>query len=222
MGGFLRRGLSGAVAVALAGVLAGCAGDAGAPLADAAGDPTPESSDRQGLPPGVVPPSGEPEPGDARLGPDGYYDYTADDFVLQNPCDGLPFELAQQQGYRLGDNASPRDDESFSTVCRMAHGEPGSPLVLAAHSFGQPDFETMGYEVTIQESSGRSWYTVALPGLISDICFAGVDTSKGAVGAGIGIGGFSPHTTERAACDAASELFNRIYGGNSEYSGPAI
>ena len=222
MGGFFRRCLSGAVAVALAGVLAGCAGDAGAPLADAAGDPTPESSDRQGLPPGVVPPSGEPEPGDARLGPDGYYDYTADDFVLQNPCDGLPFELAQEQGFRIGDNASPRDDDEYSTACRMQNADSGDGLVLLSHSSGQPGLESLGHEVEIRESHGRSWYTAVLPGLISNICFAGVDTAKGAVGTGTGVGGFSPHATEQAACDAASEMFNRIYGGNSEYSGPDL
>ena len=222
MGGFFRRGLPVMAAAALAAVLAGCAGDAGASLADAARDPIAETSGGTGLPAGVVPPSGDPQPGDARLGDDGYYDYAADDFVLQNPCDGLPFELAQEQGFRIGDNASPRDDDEYSTACRMQNADSGDGLVLLSHSSGQPGLESLGHEVEIRESHGRSWYTAVLPGLISNICFAGVDTAKGAVGTGTGVGGFSPHATEQAACDAASEMFNRIYGGNSEYSGPDL
>ena len=219
MGGFFRRDLPVMAAAALAAVLAGCAGDAGASLADAARDPIAETSGGTGLPAGVVPPSGDPQPGDARLGDDGYYDYAADDFVLQNPCDGLPFELAQEQGFRIGDNASPRDDEPDHTVCRLISDITHEALPLASYAYGQPDFEAHGFEVRIAESDGRSWYTVVHPGLITEQCFAGVDTPRGAVGAGMPVGGFSPYTTREAACDAASELFNRIYGGRNEYSG---
>lgn len=234
MGGFFRRGLPAAAAAPLAAVaalaavaslaaaLTGCAGDAGASLADEVGDPTTETPGGPGLPAGVVPPSGDPQPGDARLGPDGYYDYTADDFVLQNPCDGLPFELAREQGFRIGDNASPRDDETDYTVCRLFSDRTHEAIALASYSLGQPGFEELGYEVSIEEAGGRSWYTVVMPGLLTEQCFAGVDTPDGSFGAGMTIGGFSPYTTEQSACDVASEFFNRIYGGNDEYSGSAI
>ena len=220
MGGFFRRGLPVAAAASLVAVLAGCAGDAGASLADAARDPIAETSGGTGLPAGVVPPSGDPQPGDARLGDDGYYDYAADDFVLQNPCDGLPFELAQEQGFDYSDNASPRDDGPDGTVCRLMNG--ADYVVFASHPFNQRDFQELGYEVTVHSIEDRTWYTVVLPNMLSEMCFAGVDTPNGAWGTSMPIRGFSSHQTAEPACDDASNSFNNFFGGHDDFSGASF
>lgn len=190
------------------------------PLADDHGTPNHNQHEEPRLPAGVVPPTGDPQPGEARLGPDGYYDYGAEDFVLENPCDGLPYELAKAQGFDYGPHLHPRTDEPDYTICRLIGADDGLPLASYRHN--RRDFEALGYTVNLHEGDGRAWYTVVMPGLISELCFAGVDTVRGSVGAGYPIGGFSEYKTATSACNHASELFNTIFGGHNGYSGSPI
>lgn len=163
------------------------------------------------LPPGILPPNDPPQPGDARLGPDGHYDYSAPDFVLKNPCDTEYFERALELGWKVPEIGTKRRDEARTADCAIVNSETGLALT---NFFSSPsDLTDAGYVVSYGSPKHPGIIIVEGKSLFGDSCFAGVETVYGVFGASSATGGFSQHSNIDDACNEAIETINPIIGG---------
>lgn len=218
MGGFFRRGLPVAAAASLVAVLAGCAGDAGASLADAARDPIAETSGGTGLPAGVVPPSGDPQPGDARLGDDGYYDYAADDFVLGDPCDSEWAEQLKADGWMEHESSVGRHNLSYQRSCVFYQEDSITfhPLAMMSLNMDSPNIDTSAFERNIESSDAGTWYTTPWRTIGLHMCFAAVDTESGPYGLAVDFSEYGPYKTYDEACAYASDHLQTLLRGDAQ------
>lgn len=203
----LRRLVAAAiVAATAAGALAGC----GRAEADA-DDGRHTAAEENSLPPGVMPPNDPPQPGDAPLGPDGHYDYSAPGFELKNPCDTDAYQVALQNGWEPPVIGNQLFDSESDRMCGIVKN--GDGIGITHHSFTRSELIDLDPKVETQTKGETTWYTVVWPNYIGSTCFAGIDTSSGAEGVTVPIGGFSNFTTRESACQFASEQFIQFFGG---------
>lgn len=205
--GLRRLGAAALIAATAAGALAGCAGA----KADA-DDGRHAAAEENSLPPGVMPPNDPPQPGDAPLGPDGHYDYSAPGFALKNPCDTEYFQRALELGWRVPEFGTKRRDEPEEMYCGVINDEVG--LALFSFSSNFVDFDVSEFEVKVTEHAGVPLIILKRPSLFGEACFAGVETPNGMIGGLSGTGGFSLHTTIEQACDEATQSIVPILGVN--------
>nr|WP_152663182.1 hypothetical protein [Corynebacterium xerosis] len=163
------------------------------------------------LPPGVLPPNDPPQPGDARLGPDGHYDYSAPDFVLKNPCDTEAYEVALRNGWTQPSFGTVRRDEPAEKTCSIIKDSTG--IVLFSFSKNPAEFLVEGSQVSYEESRGIGIAVIKAPNLFGESCFTGVETPNGLVGALTGVGGFSNHQTIESACAETKHIYHELFGG---------
>lgn len=217
MGGFFRRGLFAVTAAALAALLAGCAGDAGSSLADVHRDPALETTGGHGLPPGVAPPSGDPQPGDARLGPDGYYDYTADDFVLGDPCDSEWAEQLKAGGWMEHESSAGRHNLSYQRGCVFYQEDSITfhPVALMSLNMDSRNVEAGLFERNLHSSEAGSWYTTPVRTIGMQMCFAAVDTERGTFGLAVEHHEYGPYKTYEEACTYASDHLQTLLRGDA-------
>ncbi|WP_295626798.1 hypothetical protein [uncultured Corynebacterium sp.] len=188
-------------------LLAGC----GAVGAKDAGTSDETSDAEQSLPPGVLPPNDPPQPGDARLGSDGHYDYSAPDFVLKNPCDMDAYQVALRQGWsspETGEQHRDFGDFQFCAITRRMEA-----VGVFSHSLTRDEFESTSLDFEVHTDAQSTWYTAVRPGLVGESCFVVVDTPSGGAGITAGVGGFSEHKTRETACEYATTLFKEFFGG---------
>ena len=135
-----------------------------------------------GLPPAVVPPEGEFEPGDARLGPDGHYDYRAPDFVKTSPCSD-PELMARLD--RLGQRKHPewgRDFEGLYQVGCVLGPEGIGPISVWRLGLNNLEMEERGYDPRVHKTEAGTWVTARFESGFSDGCSATFETPKGSFG----------------------------------------
>ena len=135
-----------------------------------------------GLPPAVVPPEGEFEPGDARLGPDGHYDYRAPDFVKTSPCSD-PKLMARLD--RLGQRKHPewgRDFEGLYQVGCVLGPEGLGPIAVWRLGLNNAEMVQRGQDIKVHRSEVGSWVTAKHESGFSDGCSATFETPKGSFG----------------------------------------
>lgn len=204
------RGAAAVAVVAVAALgMSGCAafgGVGGGAVAEGAERP------ENALPPGVLPPNDPPQPGDARLGPDGHYDYSAPDFVLKNPCDTDAYQVALQKGWQPPAIGSQNFDSDQDRMCGIVKESDG--IGISHHAFERAKLIQLDPALEVHSDSGISWYTAEWPNHIGSTCFAGVDAPGGAEGVTVPIGGFSNYKTRESACRFASEQFIKLFGGD--------
>ena len=205
--GFRHPVVTAIIAATAAVALTGC-GAAGASGDDGEHAAAEESS----LPPGVMPPNDPPQPGDARLGPDGHYDYSAPDFVLKNPCDTEYFQRAMELGWQVPEIGTKRRDEPDSATCSIVNDSTGLPLVNFKNS--ATELEKQGYSAETHTIGGISFVMLRGNALFGESCFAGVETELGFIGAMSGTGGFSQFTNLDDACNEAQVTIIPILGEN--------
>lgn len=193
---------------------AGFAGCTAADAADAADgiSGTEEQSTEPALPPGVLPPNEPPQPGDARLGPDGHYDYSAPDFVPKNPCNTEYFQRALELGWKPPEIGTKRRDDPDHMYCGVVNDR--QALALFTFFGNQNDLKAEGHDVVIDTSSGTPLIMMKRPTLFGEACFVGVETELGTIGGAASTGGFSDHTTIDQACAEAIEMTLPILGVN--------
>ncbi|MFD5868807.1 hypothetical protein ACFWGD_09385 [Corynebacterium sp. NPDC060344] len=186
--------------------LTGCGAIGGDAATAAAGE-----AQGPALPPGVLPPNDPPQPGDAKLGPDGHYDYSAPDFVLKNPCDTDAYQVALQQGWKQPSFGTTRRDEPAEKTCSIVQNSTGMVLYSFAKTSG--DFNAEEAEVAHEESRGKTLVVIKSPNLFGETCFAGIETPAGLTGALTGVGGFSNHSDIDSACEESKTVYHEIFGG---------
>lgn len=202
----LRRLVAAIIITATAaGALAGCSG-AQADTDDGRHTAAEENS----LPPGVMPPNDPPQPGDAPLGPDGHYDYSAPGFELKNPCDTEYFQRALGLGWQVPPFGTKRRDEPEEMYCGMINE--ASTIGLFSFPKNYRDYETSEFHIEIIDHKGISLIQVIRPTLFGEGCFIGLETPRGMFGGLDATGGFSSHTTIDQACKAATESIFSILG----------
>ncbi|MFC3849890.1 hypothetical protein ACFORJ_06890 [Corynebacterium hansenii] len=216
----MRRALAGrwrargatatALAVAAAATL-GMAGCGAVGTDDANAATAGKETGKNALAPGVLPPNDPPQPGDARLGPDGHYDYSAPDFVLKNPCDTDAYGVALEKGWEPPVIGKQNFDAETDRMCGIVKGSDGIGITL--HAFNRADLKGMDPDFAIQNNGNVSWYTTVWPNYIGSSCFAGIDLPSGAEGVTVPIGGFSNFSTRESACKFASDQFIQFFGG---------
>lgn len=164
--------------------------------------------------PGTLPPTGEPQPGHARLNADGYYDYTADDFVLGDPCPPEIRANFADDGYEVDPHKSEisdqPDDPRFCIVDMNNRG-PGTGISIEAKS--SSDHRRDGALVEIVTHQKKTAYTLTLGTGDTGFCKAGIDTPDGSRGIYQPWGEFSQYNTPSDACEiAAMRLFQYNIG----------
>lgn len=162
------------------------------------------------LSPGVLPPNDPPQPGDARLGPDGHYDYSAPDFVLKNPCDTEYFDRALELGWKVPEIGTKRRDQADEMYCGVISNTEALALFAFPRNF--KDFEASNYEVKTIKSGETSLVLLKRPTMFGEGCFAGIETPRGMIGGLTATGAFSDHTTIDEACDGAVHSIIPILG----------
>lgn len=203
------RGAAAVAVVAVAALgMSGCGafgGGGGGAVAEGAERP------ENALPPGVLPPNDPPQPGDARLGPDGHYDYSAPDFVLKNPCDTEYFQRAMELGWEVPSFGTKRRDEPTGSDCTIINESSG--LALTNYPSSVAELAESGYETSIDSSRTPALILIQGNALLGESCFAGVETAHGIIGATSVTGGFSTHSRIENACAEAVATIVPIIGG---------
>lgn len=171
---------------------------------------------RDGLPPGVLPPREPAQPGDARLGPDGHYDYAASDFILTNPCDD-PEIMAKLE--KLGQRESKEFSTRFSgwkqSGCVL--GPDGSgPISVWFQAANQDDFRKYESPPTFHKNSEFQWTTTRQTGAGGIVaCVASVETERGSFGFTIDATNQSFDDFHAEACSLVNELIIEYMGDAS-------
>lgn len=203
----LRRLVAAAiVAATAAGALAGCSS---AETDVDAGERA--EAEENTLPPGVMPPNDPPQPGDAPLGPDGHYDYSAPGFELKNPCDTEYFQRALELGWRVPDFGVTRQDEADAADCTLINETSGIALTTYYRSI--EELERSGYTISVISAQPFDLITIKGDSLFGESCFTGAETPYGIFGATLVTGGFSQHNTIEKACTETVNTIIPIIGG---------
>ncbi len=164
--------------------------------------------------PGTLPPTGEPQPGHARLNSEGYYNYTADDFVLGDPC---PIEIQstfQDADYEI---IRPENQALLALtevdVCVALMERTGLDPSLSIEPLSLQDIQKQGRQLDVKEFEDLTYYVVALGEGTTGICKAAVDTSDGSRGLRQPWGPSSSAKDRETACTLASFRFERFIAG---------
>lgn len=203
----LRRLVAAAlIAATAAGALVGCSGaQAGTD------DGRHAAAEENSLPPGVMPPNDPPQPGDAPLGSDGHYDYSAPGFELKNPCDTEYFQRALELGWRVPDFGVTRQDEADAADCTLINETSGIALTTYYRSI--EELERSGYTISVISAQPFDLITIKGDSLFGESCFTGAETPYGIFGATLVTGGFSQHNTMEKACTETVNTIIPIIGG---------
>lgn len=203
----LRRLVAAAiVATTAAGALAGCGR-----AETGADDGRHAAAEENSLPPGVLPPNDPPQPGDAPLGPDGHYDYSAPGFELKNPCDTEYFQRALELGWRVPDFGVTRQDETDAADCTLINETSGIALTTYYRSI--KELERSGYTISVISAQPFDLITIKGSSLFGESCFTGAETPYGIIGATLATGGFSQHNNIEKACTETVNTIIPIIGG---------
>ncbi|MEJ5919464.1 hypothetical protein [Corynebacterium sp. H78] len=164
------------------------------------------------LPPGVLPPSENPAPGSARLGPDGHYDYSADDFVLSDPCDSPELmERLRALGYEEIETAIGRHDLPWQMGCLI--GQEGDAVAaFNRQNSNQRDFASRGFELLQSKDRSFTGFLVGQQSATSYSCFAGIETENGTIGFNVPYSEERPTQLQSQACAKAASLLIGFLG----------
>ena len=203
------RGAAAVAVVAVAALgMSGCAAFGGVDGgAVAEGAERPENA----LPPGVLPPNDPPQPGDARLGPDGHYDYSAPDFVLKNPCDTDAYQVALQKGWQPPAIGSQLKDHGEIQYCGITRDTDG--ISVFTHRLSLEDLRAMSSSVDVTHDGDHAVYTAVIPGDFGGSCMVGAFTAEGGTGINVGMNAFSFYKTPGEACGYAVEQYLELFWG---------
>lgn len=204
--GFRRPVVTALIAATAAVALTGC-GAAGA----SGDDDEHAAAEESSLPPGVMPPNDPPQPGDAPLGPDGHYDYSAPDFVLKNPCETDAYQVALQNGWEppvVG-----KQFKDYGTFQHCGITKEGTGISIYSHSLSFHDIEELSSDLRLHEDQGLTWHTAVVPGQFGDSCLAGAMGPGGGFGINIGMGAFSFYNSRDEACGFATQQFKELFRG---------
>lgn len=156
--------------------------------------------------PGTLPPTGEPQPGHARLNSDGYYDYTADDFVLGDPCPAEIRANFADDGYDLH-HPSEADASTFKNgelcIALINQLGLGTGITIEEISVNQVPPETG--ELSFKKYEEYSTYTIQYGSGTYGVCKAGIDTPEGSRGIFETWGEGSNSKDADAACSTAHD-----------------
>lgn len=163
--------------------------------------------------PGVLPPTGEPKPGEARLNADGYYDYTADDFELGEPCSPEIVARAKTMGYE--ELAWPEDFERPGEflVCGLM-GIEYDMIMVYIDPYGAKENRGPGAELRPPQTPDTPWYIVTAGMDKTGTCTPLIDTPTGSRGILVGWGPYTDITTEEAACELAEKQLKQFILGD--------
>lgn len=162
--------------------------------------------------PGVLPPTGEPKPGEARLTADGYYDYTADDFELGEPCTPEILERAEKAGFSVTLPEANSDISGHHLICAVAKtGAP--PATIFIDDLGRTSELRKNVYREIKTDGNTSWYTIHNTGADFGICKAGIETVNGGRGITIAYDILGQINTAEDACGIASSYLKLIILG---------
>lgn len=162
--------------------------------------------------PGVLPPTGEPKPGEARLTADGYYDYTADDFELGEPCSPEILARAEAMGYEEISWPETMERPGDFRMCGLL-GPEYEMIMLYIDPYGIAGSRGPGEKKIPPRSTEDNWYTVTTQ--ISDrgTCTPLIDTPRGSLGILTSWGPLSDLTNESSACKLAEEQLRQFILG---------
>ncbi len=218
----MRRALAGrwrargATATALAVVAAATLGTTGCGAVgpdDANAATAGKEAGDNALQPGVLPPNDPPQPGDARLGPDGHYDYSAPDFVLKNPCDTDAYGVALEKGWE-----PPVIGKQFKNLGQIQHCgiiKDGTGISIHSLSLNHEELRELSIDLQFHKSRENTWYTAVIPGDFGSSCFAGAFGPRGGTGVGISMGAFSFYNSPKEACSFATQQYFELFRGNN-------
>lgn len=162
--------------------------------------------------PGVLPPTGEPKPGEARLTADGYYDYTADDFELGEPCTPEILERAEKAGFSVTLPEAKPGLSGHHLLCSVT--KPGEePATVFIDDLGQTSELRDNAYRKLRQDDNVSWYVVYDSGSEFGACKAGVETASGGRGVMIAYDTLGKIKTVEDACDVAGSYLKLIILG---------
>lgn len=164
--------------------------------------------------PGTLPPTGEPQPGHARLNSEGYYDYTADDFVLGDPCPPESLEIFINEGFEVDRHQKDeKDDPRDPRFCIVDINSKGPGTGISIEPKSAKDHQADGGEIEFISDQGTTAYFVPLGSGTTGVCKAGIDTPDGSRGIYQPWGEKSDYRTPSDACEiAVSRLFHYKIG----------
>nr|WP_162933179.1 hypothetical protein [Corynebacterium lactis] len=180
---------------------------------EAAGQTANQTNDN-GLPLGVIPPREPAQAGDARLGPDGHYDFNAPDFVLSNPCDD-PEIMAKLEklGHREDPEKQGRIRGAWHVGCVLGPDGTG-PLSILHQKLSRNDFSRLGVEEKTHEVAGFSWSTSRQESDFGTACFASVQTERGRLGFTVEVPSGIQTKFHEDFCSAPSSLLEALIKGD--------
>lgn len=162
--------------------------------------------------PGVLPPTGEPKPGEARLTADGYYDYTADDFELGEPCTPEILERAEKAGFSVTLPEAKPGLSGHHLLCSVT--KPGEePATISIDDLGQTSNLRDNIYRELQKDGDLTWYIVYENSPEFGICKAGIETAAGGRGVMVAYDTLGQIKTAEEACSTASSYLKLIILG---------
>ncbi|MDO5731314.1 hypothetical protein [Corynebacterium sphenisci] len=160
----------------------------------------------------MLPPTGEPKPGEARLTAEGYYDYTADDFELGEPCTPEILERARKAGFNV---TLPEAKPGFSghhLLCSVT--KPGvEPATISIDDLGQTSKLRDNVNQELQQDGDLTWYIIYENSPDFGICKAAIETATGGRGIMVAYDTLGQIKTAEEACDIASSHLKLIILG---------
>lgn len=160
--------------------------------------------------PGTLPPTGEPQPGHARLNSEGYYDYTAEDFILGDPCPPRIKAALANEGYDVH-RPSDFDASNFKDgeICIAQINRRGLGTGVTIESVSVAQASQKSKEVRFNEYNEFWTYTLPIESGNYGVCKAGIDTPEGSRGIFETWGENSTYKNSDAACTTAQERIRK-------------
>ena len=210
-----RTALLAAALLGMAGIGAGCSSDSPVSGLVKDDDSSDSHSDARELPQGVIAPYQPVQPGDARLGADGHYDYTAEDFVLRHPCDDQELMAKlKEKGWEISPGTTSIIDEPNLKGCGLQNEAPDSiPFVLSAIRLKTIESKNNAEITRTNFSDISTAYSARLASPVGAMCFIGQETSHGAIGLSLNYSEFYHVKTEASACQHLLNDYKKIFGG---------
>lgn len=166
------------------------------------------------LPPGVKAPEEPAQPGAAKLGPDGHYDYSAPDFVLGDPCEDpeLMSRLAEQ-GWVLSSTTPSRMKNPWLKGCTLLPIDSNQqPISLVAVPQNQPYYEKNQetYDLDAKTTS-RVFEVIKRIDVQQGTCMSAIETSAGTIGIAYSYSDLSRYASDLTSCKFTNRIANEIF-----------
>ncbi|MBV7295081.1 DUF3558 domain-containing protein [Corynebacterium sp. TAE3-ERU12] len=167
--------------------------------------------------PGTLPPTGEPQPGDAPLTEDGYYDYDDPDFTPGEPCSPEILARAEKEGFIPTGLKEDWDQISRSRSCMLGKTDGFESLVISVGTRGLLSLREAEVEYDTIDINGKTVYLENEQHVrnIAD-CTARIDTPKGSYGLTRFWGDLGDFRTAEEACMSASQKLDDYILGDFE------